>query len=256
MTTTQQTFAAALLDPTNNIAALPIWKHLNVNWRFAIYRNNVAASLVGALTETFPVCFELVGEEFFGLMALEFIRAHPPKSPILAYYGDAFPDYIRHFPPAASVPYLADIASLEYRRVLAYHAADDTHASSEAIASALADVDLVQSLRITLHSSVQIVSSPFAVFSLWAAHQGMHSIESVDANIAETVLIFRRGLDVQTMMIPNAAGIVIDDLKSSSLLIDASQAALLADPAFALPHVIAILIREKLITNVSHTAQS
>lgn len=256
MKTTQQAFAVALLDPTNDIGALPIFKHLNADARFAIYRNNVAASLISALKATFPVCFELVGEEFFSLMALEFVRAHPPTSPVLAFYGDAFPDYIRHFPPAAPVPYLADIASLEYRRVLAYHAADDIPVSGEAIARALADVDCVQSLRITLHSSVQIVSSPFSVFSLWAAHQGMHSLESVDVNIAETVLIFRRGLDVETMLIPDAAGIFIDDLKSGSLLIDASQAALRADAAFALPHLIAILIREKLITNVSHAAQS
>ena len=123
MVTTQQAFATALLDPSTNVAALPIWKHCDVNARFTIYRNNVAASLVSAVTATFPVCVELVGEEFFSLMALEFIRAHPPTSRILAYYGGAFADYVRHFPPAASLPYLADIANLEYRRVLAYHAA-------------------------------------------------------------------------------------------------------------------------------------
>lgn len=246
----QQAFAMALLDPASQIAASPIWKHHDASARFAIYRNNVAASLINALADTFPVCRELVGEEFFQMMALEFVRAHPPKTRILAYYGDVFPDFVRGFAPAATAPYLADIARLEYHRVFAYHAADDVSSAGEAITNALSNADRTAVLRFKLHASVKVVPSQFAVFSLWAAHQDAFGIESVDPDMAETAFIFRRGLDVQTMLISSAAGTLIDELKSGAYLIDALQIAEQSDPAFVVTEVMAILLKEQLITGI------
>ena len=55
----------------------------------------------------------LVGEEFFRAMAQIHVRAHRPRSPLMFEYGDELPDFIAGFPPAADVPYLADVARLE-----------------------------------------------------------------------------------------------------------------------------------------------
>src|SRR5512146_2798388 len=92
--------------------------------RFAVYRNTVAASQIEALAARFPVVKRLVGEEFFRAMAHEFVAQHPPRSPLLFQYGESFADFIDDFAPAAPLPYLADMARLEYLRGRAYHAAD------------------------------------------------------------------------------------------------------------------------------------
>mgnify|MGYP007007760331 CR=1 FL=1 len=57
-------------------------------------------------------------------MARVFALADPPKSRLMAFYGESFPNFIVGFPPALGVPYLANVARLEYLRVLATIAAE------------------------------------------------------------------------------------------------------------------------------------
>ena len=121
----QTAFAQALLDPERDCpSGLTTWNGSDPVMRFAVYRNNVMLSLIDALADTFPVTQELVGEEFFRVMAKHFVQAQPPRSRLLAFYGDSFADFVDSFAPAAPVPYLADVARLEMCRVRAYHAAD------------------------------------------------------------------------------------------------------------------------------------
>ncbi len=71
---TQASFAAALLD-----AGKPVPEGVTSHTgnqparRFAVYRNNVVASLVKALGARFPVVSRIVGEEFFNAMARVFV---------------------------------------------------------------------------------------------------------------------------------------------------------------------------------------
>ena len=85
-------FAAALL-PAN--AEAPRGLHgrnrSDAGQRFAIHRNNVMSSLVRALEDGFPVTRLLVGEEFFRAMARDYVRAQPPRSPVLLEYGAGLP---------------------------------------------------------------------------------------------------------------------------------------------------------------------
>ena len=77
----QDEFADALLS-----VATPVPSSLKgaairrADRRFAVYRNNVAVSLVEALGARFPVVKRLVGEEFFRAMAHAFVSREPPLS--------------------------------------------------------------------------------------------------------------------------------------------------------------------------------
>ncbi|WNQ37918.1 HvfC/BufC N-terminal domain-containing protein [Bordetella pertussis] len=114
----QAAFARALLDP---LAPCPPGLRragdADPAQRYAIYRNNVVASLIQALADTFPVCRELVGADFFHGHAHAYVARRLPRSPVLARYGGAFAAFVAAHAPAASVPYLADMARLEYLRV-------------------------------------------------------------------------------------------------------------------------------------------
>ena len=106
-----------------------------VERRFAVYRNNVAHSLSRALASRYPVIERLVGEDFFRPLAAAFIAAHPPASPMLFQWGGEFPGFLAGFPPLRDLPYLADVAELEWLRGQAYHAADAQPADATAATS-------------------------------------------------------------------------------------------------------------------------
>ena len=78
--------------------------------RFAVYRNNVQHGLSVALATRFPVIERLVGADFFAATARVFAAQHPPETPVLQDWGEAFPTFLAGFEPAAELPYLADVA--------------------------------------------------------------------------------------------------------------------------------------------------
>lgn len=197
-------FAAALLDPQAPVSGLQTWNNSDPVQRFNVYRNNVVVSLIEALRVTFPVVEHLVGQDFFTAMAREHARCTPPRSPIMAQYGAGFPEFIARYGPAADVPYLADVARLEAARVAAYHAADAASLGPEDFARIPGEA--ISDLRLSLHPSLQIVCSPFAIVSLWAAHQGVLDIGDVDPDQPEDALILRPHDDVLVMtLLPGAA---------------------------------------------------
>src|SRR5712692_6385907 len=122
--------------------------------RFAVYRNNVVVGLVKALKSRFPVVEKIVGEEFFAAMARVFVVERPPRSPVLAMYGDEFATFIAAFEPARELAYLADVARLEAARTRAYHAADATPVDAGQFAAL--DANTIAGIRIEMHPSVEI----------------------------------------------------------------------------------------------------
>src|SRR5262249_3240444 len=91
--------------------------------RFAVYRNNVVTSLIGTLKDNYRAVHRIVGSEFFGAMAAQFVTANLPQSPIMLDYGAGFAEFIARFEPAATLPYLPDVARIERAWIEAYHAA-------------------------------------------------------------------------------------------------------------------------------------
>lgn len=237
-------FAAALLDPTGSCPeGLTAWNGSDPTRRFAVYRNNVVSSLIDALAETFPVTRELVGEKFFRAMAGVFVRHAPPRSALLAYYGEGLPAFIEDFEPARGVPYLADVARLEMLRVRACHAADADPLSPDRVAQALTDLERLPMLQMTCHPSLGILRSDYAVVSLWAAHQGLVDLASVDPGVPETALVVRTGLEVQVVALPPGGDALISSFASGLTLGEATALAAAASEDFDLTATFALLLR-------------
>jgi hypothetical protein len=156
--------------------------------RFTIYQRNHVAGLVAALAKTFPVVQRLVGDEFFAAMAARFIFQSPPRVPVLAEYGADLAGFIAAFEPAAGLPFLADVARLEFARVRAWHAADhDVPAMTDAN-----DIAALLPRRIALHPSTTLIASEHPVLGLWRANQPA-TVVPVDDWQAETLLVHRSG---------------------------------------------------------------
>ncbi|AXJ03663.1 DUF2063 domain-containing protein [Pseudomonas fluorescens] len=213
--------------------------------RFAVYRNNVQGSLINGLADSYPVVMQLVGDEFFRAMAGVFVQNHPPHSPLMSDYGSELADFISGFEPAASVPYLADVARLERLRTLAYHAADALPVSQERIAAVFADADALNELRIGLHPSLHLLDSSFAVVDIWAAHQHDATLAGIDPLHAQHALILRNGLEVEVFAVDRGASQFIRQLKAGQSLTQALGSV----EAFDLSQTLALLINRQVITH-------
>src|ERR1700726_3239879 len=163
--------------------------------RFAVYRNNVVVGLGKALKSRFPVVEKIVGEEFFAAMARVFVLEQPPRSPLLATYGDEFAAFIAAFEPARELPYLADVARLEAARTRSYHAADATPVAAERFAAL--DSRTIADIRIDLHPSAEIVRSPHPIVTIWAMNSAEQELAPIAAWRGEDALVVRPCLDVQ-----------------------------------------------------------
>lgn len=207
------TFSAALLDPGLPGPEIVSRNPVDRERRFNIYRNNVFSSLIDALASTFPVVSALLGDEFFRAMAGVHVASSLPCSPALTTYGGDFPQFLRNFEPVAGLPYLADIAQLEFLRVQSHHAADAAALGAEQFHCLLNEPDRLASLQIELHPACHWLGAQSPVFSLWSAHQqAAPDLALIDLDIAQDVLIFRSNYDVQVLLLPEGGAAWLDAL--------------------------------------------
>ncbi|MGQ0710445.1 MAG: HvfC/BufC N-terminal domain-containing protein [Rhodoferax sp.] len=200
-------FARPLLRPElASPPGLKAWNGSDPATRYNVYRNNVVVSLVDALADTFPVVQQLVGEAFFRAMARAHACQTPPRTPILAHYGADFPGFIAAFEPASSLPYLADVARLEYAYVQAFHARDAPGLAPQALAQSLAQVDALPRLRCRFAPAVRLLQSRHPVVSIWSAHQSGGDFAAVAPGQAESALLVRPQQQVEIVPLePGAA---------------------------------------------------
>jgi hypothetical protein len=242
----QQIFADALLVPERAVPAATT-SHTGERpvRRFAVYRNNVTVGLVDALKARFPAVERIVGAEFFAAMARLFVRAHPPSSPLLMTYGDNFADFIQRFPPAADLPYLADVARLEAARTRAYHAADATPLDPTRL-RALPPPALA-AVRVVLHPSAEIVRSPHPIVTIWAMNSGEAELGPIEDWRGEDALVLRPALEVEVRKLPAGGAAFLAALAAGQPLADAVDIAMQADAAFDLVTNLAGLIGSGLV---------
>lgn len=247
----QTAFADALLHAESPCpSGLSTWSGSDPGKRFDVYRNNVMVSLVDALADTFAVTQMLLGEAFFRAMARVYARGHPPRSRIMAYYGHDFPAFIAAFPPAASVPYLADVARLEMARVRAYHALDAVPIDIAKLQAASGSPIEFERLQVALHPSVQIISSDFAIASIWAAHQEPLGDEGFDPDGPQHVMVFRHQLNVEILPLSAGDARYVRALQGGQTLLNAAVTASSTQPDFDFPRCLAMLLRLQLFTHL------
>lgn len=212
---TQSRFQAGLLNPdlpapdgVINPDGTPATK------RYDVYRNNVAASLTAALITAFPVIHKLVGDRFYRAMAGVYLRKYPPTSPLMMFYGSAMPAFLRHFPPAKSLPYLPDIAQLELAMRTAYHAADATPVDAEILATCAPD--RLMSTQVTFAPATLLLRSRFPIYSIYRANTVANA--PPPKITPEALLITRPQFDPVQTLISTAAFDCITSLKNGAPL--------------------------------------
>lgn len=101
---------------------------------FAVYRNSVLKGCIDALQANYPSVHAIVGGEWFRAAAAIYVRDHPPRVPTLLEYGQDFDAFLSGFEPAATLPYLAQVAKLDRYWTEAHIAPDEAPLASGVLA--------------------------------------------------------------------------------------------------------------------------
>ncbi len=245
---TQTAFAAGLFAATPPPAGLTAWNSNAPERRYAVYRNNVSASLTGALSSRFPIAERIVGTEFFQAMAQAFVRLHPPRSPLLLAYGDDFPAFVTALEPARAIAYLPDVMRLEVVRGRAYHAADAVPLDPQALTAV--DPARLGDLVFEPHPALSIFSSPHPAVTIWAMNAGERALAPLECWEGEDALVVRPQMIVEVIALPPGGAMFCRLLAADKTLGLAAEVAMAADERFDLSTNLAVLLRSGAFTAI------
>ena len=205
--------------------------------RLEVYRHNVIANLRGALQDIFPVVKRIVGDAFFLHAADRFIRATASRSGDLNQFGREWPAFLADYAHATELPYLADVARLEWAWHECFHAADVAPMDLGRLASV--DPQEHGSLLFRLHPAVRLLASAFPIQRIWQVNQVEFTGDlQVDWESGGDALLVRRedgaGVEVVIQSLPAGAWCFLSELQARRALEPAAVAALEADGEFDL----------------------
>lgn len=231
----QSDFAAALRD-RERVAAVATWLAGDADHagsRLAIYRANMVASADKALSAAYPVIRQVVGAEFFHGLAREYQRATPSTSGDLGEFGATFDAFLARFEHVQDMPWLPDLARLEWAAHRAYGAADAPGWDAASLGSV--EPDRQDAIRFAWTPGLAVVRSRWPIVHVWTIHQpDAQDAFAVDWTVPETALVARDGFAVTVGACSPADAAFIEASLAGAPLGDAAAATLEQHPGFDL----------------------
>ena len=244
----QSDFAAALRE-RERTAALAPWlagDDAQAERRMAIYRANMVAAADKALSAAYPVLRQVVGAEFFHGLAREYQRATPSTSGDLHDFGAAFDTFLARFEHVQDMPWLPDLARLEWAAHRAYGAADAPAWDPASLATVAPDAQ--PAIRLRWSPGLAVVPSTRPIVRIWTIHQAGYDGEfSVDWERAETALVARDGFAVTVAACTPGDAAFVGASQADHPLGEAAAVALAEDPLFDLGALLGRALRDRLV---------
>jgi len=216
--------------------------------RFSIYKNNVFHSLTQALSAQFPVCKQLVGDQFFNGCAHAFLSNQLPNRADMILIGESFSVFLKDFDHTKNMPYLVDVANLEYMRAKSLHSHDADCLSHQDLTTM--DIGVLQQQTLIFHPSVFLIESKFSIFSIWKGHQPHQKMENSVINTPQFTLIFRDEYRVACIELDQALFTCLNFWSNGQSLIEGLQKTIELFPEFNPTQVIEFTFSNPLITAV------
>lgn len=205
----QQDFTQHLLSPELDEASLEFLSLLKqqlpdgdaleeAKTRLNIYRNNVIHSLSCAIGDLYPIVKRLIGDDCFNGAAVAFVRKYPPSNSALLFYGGGFVEFIKDYPACQSLPYLSDVAKLEYYSHRAFHACDSEYLDPASLSQVAPEQ--LGDLIFDTHPSVELFKSQWPIARIWQENlKQQPDVIDIDSASGCYLLIYRREFEVQVV---------------------------------------------------------
>ncbi|MDP2333905.1 MAG: DNA-binding domain-containing protein [Reyranella sp.] len=238
----QAAFAAHVVGGDRaDLAAAVVSDSISAEARLRVYRHHVTYSLGTALTATFPTVQALVGDGFFRTMAGRFVARELPAQPVLSEYDAGFPEFVAGYEPASGLPYLADLARLDWALNVAFHSPVDRRLAAADLAAIA--VEQLPSLSIALSAGAALIRSRYPIDRIWNASQPGASAETVDLAAGRAdLLVLRRPDDAAFVVLDTGEAAFVASLAEGTSLEIAAEQATSTEPSFELSTAFARLL--------------
>ena len=189
--------------------------------QIAIYRNNTQATRHKTLQAIYPMVDNLLGEACFKTLTHYFSLDVPATHWNLNHYGADFPAYLLNPPNQFSafrdLPYLHDLAQLEWFLHLAYYAADRSAFPSDAF-YALPAADQPNA-RLLLAADIHLLETPWPVLAGWQHWQqsGALPVTLAGCEVPQLLCVHRDALQPTVSSLSPAAFALLSHLPDCSL---------------------------------------
>ena len=209
--------------------------------RLAIHRHHVARSLGQALAVSFPTVQALVGADFFRRAAEAFVACNLPAQPVLAEYGAEFPDFVKSYAPARGLPYLADMARLDWALNLAFYSPRGARLMAADLARI--PVERLGAMAVVLAPGTALLRSRYPIDLIWTASQPGASNDTVDIEHgAARLLVLRRPDDAGFIVLGEGEAAFVAAVAAGQSLEAAAGSAFAVDAVFDLSQAFARLL--------------
>lgn len=247
----QETFAAALADASRAPCAAELFRGApeKAMERLAIYRGNVVANAHKALANAYPIAARIVGEAFFLGLAREYLRRHASTSGDLNAFGASFADFVAAFPHTQDLPYLPDVARMEWLVHCAHYAKDAERLDVRRLNSIRASA--WGRLRPVLAPACALLDSRWPLGRIWEVHQDGHRGEfSVDLESGPArILVHRPDLRVRVAPLSSGAYRFLQPAAAGDSIAAALAAALGGEPQFDLAAALRAWVEDGVIVD-------
>ncbi|MDR7148159.1 hypothetical protein J2W49_000087 [Hydrogenophaga palleronii] len=197
------------------------------------YRANGHALAERTLNAAYPVVAALLGADNFALLARDLWHRHPPTQGDLACWGGELPTWLAGSESLADVPYLADVARVEWAM---HRAATWPDATVDTASFARLSTEDPAGLSLALAPRTTLIDSGFPVVALITSHKtGEPELSEVGgmlrAGVKQSALIWRHGVRPRLAPCPPAEQVLLRSLMVGSDLLSALSEASATEPA-------------------------
>lgn len=207
----QREFIKGLRSESNEILKMICSNQLSSHDHLEIYRKSVMGSFQKVLKEIYPVCLKLVGEEFFIAMINIYIEKTVSTSTDIGNVGRNFSDFVANFAPSESLPYLSDVAKLEWAMHSIFSAPDSPRFDFEKLHRCIQTSE--GEIIFILPSGSHLLSSSYPVHRIWEMNQENYTGDqtiTLEQNMVYYFLVWKDNLHMRIDQLTRYNWIVVN----------------------------------------------
>ena len=187
------------------------------NVRMSVYAGGYITRMREALAEVFEATHHVLGEGVFIELAEAYARKYPSHDYNLSFAGRHLPQFLKDWPRTQEMPFLPDLAQLEWLICQAFHAFDQAPMNPAQLASITPDA--YGRLQLFFQPSVSVVESAWPILDIWQARKVPH--KAVNINLIDRpqrVLVYRRDMQVLCEPVTAAQCVLLQGLMQGRTL--------------------------------------